>query len=83
MWEIFKLFPSCHNHINGSSLSVLIQSHYYRLFLYPSKASVGMYSRYDYLVCVLFDLAIPTSFFNFIQLFLSLYMMLKAAVTTL
>ena len=29
-----------------------------------------MYSRYDLisLVCVLFDLAIPTSFFNFIQL---------------
>ena len=26
------------------------------------------------LVCVLFDPAIPTSFFNFIQLFLYLYM---------
>ena len=35
MWEIFRLFPSCHN---GSSLSVLIQSHYYWLFLYPSKS---------------------------------------------
>ena len=28
-----------------------------------------MYSRYDYLVCVLLDPAIPTSFFKFIQLF--------------
>ena len=37
MWEIFRLFPSCHN---GSSLSVLIQSHYYWLFLYPSKSGL-------------------------------------------
>ena len=29
---------------NGSSLSVLIQSHYYWLFF----ASIGMYSRYNY-----------------------------------
>ncbi len=36
------------------------------------KASVGMYSECDYpqnLVCVLFGPAIPTSSFNFIQLF--------------
>ena len=37
MWEIFRLFPSCRI---GSSLSVLIQSHYYWLFLYPSKSKV-------------------------------------------
>ena len=42
MWETFKLFPRCHD---GSGWSVLIQSHYYWLFLHPSKASVGMYSR--------------------------------------
>ena len=29
MWEIFRLFPSCHN---DKSLSVLIQSYYYWLF---------------------------------------------------
>ena len=29
------LFPSCHD---GSGLSVLIQSHYYWLFLHPSKS---------------------------------------------
>ena len=38
------------------------------------KASVGMYSGCDYLfptnlVCILFGIAIPTSSFNFIQLF--------------
>ena len=37
---------SCHN---GSSLSVLIQSHY---FCTPQNASIGMYSRYDYLLFV-------------------------------
>ena len=31
------------------------------------------------LVCVLFDPAIPTSFFNFIQLFLYLFNILHAA----
>ena len=35
IWEIFRLFPSCHD---GLGLSVLIQSHYYWLFLYPSKS---------------------------------------------
>ena len=47
------------------------------IFCTPQKASVGMYSRCDYrlsLVCVLFDPAIPTSFFNFIQLFLYLFL---------
>ena len=35
-----------------------------------------MYSRCDLsLVCVLFDPAIPTSFFNFIQLFLYLFLL--------
>ena len=52
MWEIFRLFPSCHN---GLSLSVLIQSHYYWLFLYPSKSNrIRMYTRYDYLLFVYF-----------------------------
>ena len=68
MWEIFRLFPSCHK---GSSLSVLIQSHIITdYFCNPQKASVGMYSSIRLsLVCILFDPAIPTSFFNFIQLF--------------
>ena len=36
MWEIFGLFPSYHN---GSSLSVLIQSHYLLLVIFvPSKS---------------------------------------------
>ena len=44
MWEIFRLFPSCHK---GSSLSVLIQSYIIiaDYFCNPQKASVGMYSR--------------------------------------
>ena len=43
------------------------------------KASIGMYSCCDYLlclknlVCVLFGITIPISSFNFIQLFLYLY----------
>ena len=58
MWEIFRLFSSCHD---GLWLSVLIQLHY---FCTPQKASIGMYSRclcLTNLVCVLFDPAIPTS----------------------
>ena len=49
MWEIFKLFPSCHN---GSSLPVFII--YTVIFVAtPQKPSVGMYSRYNYpCVCV-------------------------------
>ena len=36
IWEIFRLFPSCHD---GSGLSVLIQSHcYWLIFLHPSKS---------------------------------------------
>ena len=65
-----RLFPSYHD---GSDLTVLIQSHYW-LFCTPQKASVGMYSRVDAIIscsCT-FDPAIPTSFFNFIQLFLYL-----------
>ena len=42
-------------------------------FCTPQKANVGMYSRCDYLVCVL-DPAIPTSFFYVIQLFLYLFL---------
>ena len=75
MWEIFRLFPSCHK---GLSLSVLIQSYIITdYFCNPQIASVGMYSRYDYrylLFVSFFDPAIPTSFFNFIQLFLYLFL---------
>ena len=35
IWEIFRLFPSCHD---GLGLSILIQSYYYWLFLHPSKS---------------------------------------------
>ena len=72
MLEIFRLLPSCHN---GSSLSVLIQLHY---FCTPQKASVGMYS-YLLFVYILFDLAIPTSF-NFIQLFFVLVLFIVLSV---
>ena len=52
MWEIFRFFPSCHK---GLSLSVLIQSYIITdYFCNPQIASVGMYSRYDYLLFVYF-----------------------------
>ena len=47
----YRLFPSCHD---GSGLSVLIQSHCYWSFCTPQKASVGMYSRCNYLLFVYF-----------------------------
>ena len=44
-----------------------------------------MYSRCDYLslICVLFDPAIPTSFFNFIQLFLYLFLFFFIALSVI
>ena len=68
MWEIFMLSP-----VIVSFYSVIFTPHTTR------KASVGMYSGYDsYIynpVCLLFGTAIPTSSFNFIQLFLYLFLL--------
>ena len=53
------------------------------------KATVGMYSSFDYLlslVRILFGIAIPTSSFNFIQLFLHLilfFFIVSATITLL
>ena len=71
IWETFRLLVP-----DGLGSSVLIQSHYYWLFLHPSKSKrrdVAIVVAIS-LVCVLFDPAIPTSFFNFIQLFLYLFL---------
>ena len=74
--EDIQVIPSCHD---GGMIS-LIQSHALLLVILASlnlKASVGMYSRCDYplqILFVFFDPAIPTSSFNFIQLFLYLFL---------
>ena len=80
MWEIFRLFPSCHK---GLSLSVLIQSYIITdYFCNPQKASVGIYSRYDYLLFVYFlilpSLLHSSILFNcFLYLFLFFFIVLS------
>ena len=67
MWEIFRLFPTCHK---GLSLSVLIQSYIITdYFCNPQIASVGMYSRYDYLLFVYF-LILPSLLHSSILFFI-------------
>ena len=51
-WGDIQVVPTYHN---GLSLSVLIQSYIITdYFCNPQIASVGMYSRYDYLLFVYF-----------------------------
>ena len=83
MWEIFRLFPSCHK---GSSLSVLIQSYIITdYFCNPQKASVGMYNRYDYLLFVYFlilpSLLHSSILFNcFLYLFLFFFFIVLSVI---
>ena len=70
MWEIFvQVVPQLSRWFGFISL---IQSHYYWLFLYPSKSKRRDVQQMRLsLVCVLFDPAIPTSFFNFVFILVS------------
>ena len=76
-----QVVPSCHK---GLSLSVLIQSYIITdYFCNPQKASVGMYSRYDYLlfvyVLILPSLLHSSILFNcFLYLFLFFFIILSA-----